>query len=52
MNEGREGHGLIKLNSVIYVFGGRCVTAEKYDLMTDTWNMIDNKLPMALYIMN
>ena len=45
MNEGRHSHGLIKINSLIYVFGGVNDTAEKYDLNNDTWTMIDEKLP-------
>ena len=45
MNEGRHSHGLIKINSLIYVFGGNVNTAEKYDLNNDTWTLIDEKLP-------
>ena len=46
MNEGRSLHGLVKVNSIIYVFGGEeRDTAEEYDLDYDTWNMIDNTLP-------
>ena len=46
MNEGRLKHGLIKLSSLIYIFGGLgSDTAEIHDLTTDTWTMINNKLP-------
>ena len=50
--EGRQQHGLIKLNSLIYVFGGLTDTAETYDLSTDTWNMIDDKLPQEFCMVN
>ena len=41
MKEGRWLHGLIKLDSLIYVFGGvKVKTAEKYNLCNDTWTKI------------
>ena len=42
MNEGRHCHGLINLKSTIYVFGGNVYTAEKYEITSDTWTMIEN----------
>ena len=45
MNTSRTMHGLIKRHSLIYVFGGNGDTAEKYDLSTDTWSLIENKIP-------
>ena len=56
MNIGRGSHGLIKLNSLIYVFGGldgaAGETAENYDLATDTWTMIDNRIPVKIWCVN
>ena len=48
MTEGRVGHGLIKLKSIIYAFGGWVDTAEKYDLTNDTWTRIDNEIPESI----
>ena len=48
MNYARGEHGLIKLNAMIYVFGGgvrQLQIAEMYDLDIDTWTVINNKLP-------
>ena len=52
MNESRRSQGLIKLKSMIYVFGGWVDTAENYDINTDTWTLIDNTLPQAIRLVN
>ena len=52
MNYKRGCHGLIKPKFFIYVFGGSGDTAEKYDLTTDSWTIIDNRLPEVISFVN
>ena len=53
MNEGRHAHALIRLNDLVYVFAGyQSNTAEKYDLINNTWTMIESKLPEEILVVN
>ena len=52
MHEQRESHGLIKINNLIYVFGGHRSDAEKHDLNTNTWTMLDAQYPETLSNVN
>ena len=61
MNVGRHAHGLVKVNDLIYVFGGfvkatnvneTSNSAEYYYLSTDTWKMIDSNMPESIAIVN